>query len=132
MHCDCSNTSNTPQPQPTVDRRIDCLRHQPVRAKSKWVVYAGLSHLAKLTQLERLQLSKTKFTDAGLAHLSGLNQLEVLDLRDTHITNRGLAQLIGRSGILVGELVIDGTEITPEASRRIFPHVVLRPRNYFA
>lgn len=49
--------------------------------------------LSVLRGLKRLQLSRTKITDAGLAGIAPLTDLEVLDLSGTEITDAGLKHL---------------------------------------
>ena len=53
----------------------------------------GLAHLAHLTGLSRLYLSKTRITDAGLAHLTGLTGLEQLSIDGTTVSDAGLRHL---------------------------------------
>ena len=55
---------------------------------------AGMPHLAKLTQLQRLHLERTAVTDAGLAYLSELKELTYLNLYGTKISDQGLRHLI--------------------------------------
>ena len=61
-----------------------------------------------LTQLQWLQLSYTKVTDAGLAHLDGLTQLHYLELADTEVTDAGLVHLEGLTQLQ--ELVLYGSD----------------------
>ncbi len=60
-------------------------------AKTK-VTDAGLVHLAKLTSLTVLDLNGTEITDAGLEHLKRL-WLRRLDVRDTRVTEAGAQML---------------------------------------
>ena len=46
------------------------------------VTDAGLAHLKGLTRLQSLQFEATQVTDAGLKHLKGLTQLQSLDLAE--------------------------------------------------
>ena len=55
---------------------------------------AGLVHLKGLTELQSLDLFRTKITDAGLVYLTGLNKLEDLDL-SVWVTDAGLVHLKG-------------------------------------
>jgi internalin A len=55
----------------------------------------GLKYVARLSQLQRLDLRLTNMTDAGLKELAGLKQLELLDLSDTRVTDAGLKELTG-------------------------------------
>jgi len=56
---------------------------------------AGLVHLADLTKLESLYLSRTHVTDEGLRHVARLKGLKVLVLSDTPTSDDGLAHLAG-------------------------------------
>jgi len=56
---------------------------------------AGLEHLKDLPQLQTLDLSGTKVTDAGLERLQGLRQLQELGLSGTEVTDAGLEHLRG-------------------------------------
>ena len=50
-------------------------------------------HLKGLTNLQSLDLRKTKITDAGLVHLKGLNKLQWLYLMGTKVTDAGVSDL---------------------------------------
>ena len=50
-------------------------------------------NLAKLKQLKRLSLAGSGLSDAGIKHLAGLTNLESLDLRRTKSTAVGVAEL---------------------------------------
>ena len=53
-----------------------------------------LAHLAKFTQLERLDLSRNEqITDAALPHLKRLTNLRELDLRGTSLSDSAVAEL---------------------------------------
>ncbi len=67
-------------------------------------------HLEKLPNLQGLDLSYTKITDAGLDHLKGLTSLERLYLRDTKVTDAGLERLQGLSRL--SGLRLGGTQVT--------------------
>ena len=66
-------------------------------ANCPYLTDAGLKHLAKLHQLQHLDLRWCgKITDAGLKHLAKLHQLQHLDLDGCEkITDAGLKQLVG-------------------------------------
>ncbi len=49
--------------------------------------------IAKLTNLEILDLTQTDVTDQTISHLTGLTKLRVLILNGTRITNAGVAQI---------------------------------------
>ncbi len=54
---------------------------------------AGLAHLKGLTRLRDLDLNHTGVGDAGLAHLAPLTRLESLNLGDTRVTSAGVVHL---------------------------------------
>ena len=56
---------------------------------------AGIVELAKLTSLRELNLAYAELNDEGLAALSGLRQLERLNLDSTNVTDGGIAVLAG-------------------------------------
>jgi len=56
---------------------------------------AGLVHLQGLTSLTQLSLDGTAISDAGLVHLKGLTSLTLLGLKETKITDAGLLHLYG-------------------------------------
>lgn len=62
-----------------------------------------LSPLAALQpdDLQYLQLSSTRVTNAGLVHLRGLTSLRVLWLYDTQVSDAGLVHLQGLTGLRV-------------------------------
>jgi hypothetical protein len=74
-----------------------------------------LSPLATLQSddLQYLQLSGTRVTNAGLSHLRGLTGLRVLWLYDTPISDAGLVHLQGLSGLRV--LNLRSTLVSPAA-----------------
>jgi len=55
----------------------------------------GLKELARLQNLQALDLSHTKVTDAGLKQLAVLKNLHSLDLGASAVTDAGLKQLAG-------------------------------------
>ncbi len=78
--------------------RVRVAKDQPivrVELSRTKVTDAGLKHLAGLKQLRTLYLDHTKVTDAGLKHLSGLRQLQWLHLGHTQVTDAGLKHLAG-------------------------------------
>jgi len=56
---------------------------------------AGTAGLAKLTSLRELNLAYAELNDEGLAALSGLHRLEALNLDSTNVTDSGIAVLAG-------------------------------------
>ena len=84
--------------------------------KVKWFNHAneindeGLRDVAKLTQLERLSLYRTKITDKGLKELADLTHLKRLDLGKTKITDAGLKEVVKFAQL--EQLQLDNTSIT--------------------
>ena len=72
--------------------------------------------MARLSQLQRLDLSFTKITDAGIKELTGLKQLERLDLSDTRVTDAGLKELTGLKQLR--QLVLRRRSSDPNLNRR--------------
>ncbi|UCG46472.1 MAG: hypothetical protein JSU94_13315 [Phycisphaerales bacterium] len=60
---------------------------------------AAMPHLARLTQLEGLDLYEKPVTDAGLGHLATLRSMKELDLRATKVTAASLAMLAGMKSL---------------------------------
>ena len=65
----------------------------PALELDRWAVDADLAHLEGLTGLRKLDLSRTKITDAGVEQLSALPELGDLNLVGTQITGTGLTHL---------------------------------------
>jgi len=61
----------------------------------------GLSHLAGLTRLERLNLDYTAVTDEGLEALSGLASLESLSLDAAEVTDGAVGSLSALSSLKI-------------------------------
>jgi hypothetical protein len=74
------------------------------------VTDAGIEHLKGWTQLKLLILSNTKVTDVGLEHLKGWTQLQVLDLSNTNVTDAGLEHFKGWTQLQ--ELYLSSTKVT--------------------
>ena len=72
----------------------------------------GLSHLARLTRLERLTVHGKRITDAGIEHLKPLKALRSLNLWGTSITGAGLRHLSGMHWL--ESLNLDGSGITDD------------------
>lgn len=77
----------------------------------------GLVHVARLYNLERLDLGGKAITDEGLARLAGLVNLRVLDLSGTNITDAGLEHLKGMEDLR--SLNVRSTRVTPGAVDRL-------------
>ncbi len=58
---------------------------------------AGLKDVARLRQLQELDLSETGVHDWGLKHLAGLKQLQVLQLMADGNSNKQISQIVGIS-----------------------------------
>ena len=74
-------------------------------------------HVARLTALEKLFLSKTQLTDDGLAQLQGLSKLKKLSLEETQITDDGLKALHGMRSLRA--LYLYGTGVTEAGAERL-------------
>ena len=74
------------------------------------ITNAGLAYLEKSTNLKELWLDGCVITDAGLAHIKALKNLESLRLNNTKITDTGLVQLTGLSKLT--NLGLDYTEVS--------------------
>ena len=74
------------------------------------VTDVGIAHLSELSSLESLDLSQTKIADAGLAHLKGLVSLKRLSLDDTTIGDPGLVHL--RHIASLKRLNLDRTQVS--------------------
>jgi hypothetical protein len=85
---------------------------------------AGVSHLASMECLNRLDLSATGITDAGLEHLGQLSELTWLDLSRTSVTDRGMHALAKLSAL--EWLGLGDTEVTPAGLRLLVELANLR------
>jgi Leucine-rich repeat (LRR) protein len=74
----------------------------------------GLSQLAGLPGLKRLDLSATEVSDAGLVHLIAMKRLATVNLAAIRITKQGLAQLQNARPDLTIEL-----EIPPDVAEGV-------------
>jgi hypothetical protein len=88
-----------------------------------------LSPLSRLQpeDLQYLQLSGTRVTNAGLAHLQRLTGLRVLWLYDTRINDQGLVHLQGLTNLRV--LNLRGTLVSPggvDALQQTLPECEIR------
>ena len=73
------------------------------------VTDAEIAHLEGLTELQTLEITKTKVSDAGLIYLKGLTKLQRLDLSFTPINGAGLIHLKGLTE--VRELKLHATNV---------------------
>jgi hypothetical protein len=71
---------------------------------------AGLRHLVSLPKLRRLELDGCQITDAGLQHIKGLKNLSILSLNGTQITDDGMKVVTALSDL--AQLRLDKTAIT--------------------
>jgi len=81
----------------------------------KGVTDAMLTEVAKLKNLEELELLDVAITDRGLSHLAGHPKLRRLQLADTKVTGTGLSHL---AKTLVS-LELRGDAVTTEGARTI-------------
>jgi internalin A len=70
----------------------------------------GLAHLAGMKSLVTLNLGYTRTTDEGLAHLKGITGLRKLYLFNTQVTDPGLSHLEGLKNLK--ELFLGGSKVT--------------------
>jgi hypothetical protein len=81
----------------------------------------GMQHLAKVENLNFLDLSETKVTDRGLKELTtgNANNLEFLKLRETRVTDTGLKDVAKLTKLIF--LNLSGTPITDAGLRELTP-----------
>ena len=77
----------------------------------------GLTHIKTLTELQELNLGRTKVTDAGLAQLEGMSKLVELTLDSTEVGDLGLARIEGLNRITT--LSLDRTKVTDDGVARL-------------
>jgi len=70
----------------------------------------GLVYLADLTNLKRLNLSKSRMLGRGLKHLANLKNLTHLNLADTSVSDEDLRHLAGMAKL--EHLDLSGTQVT--------------------
>jgi Leucine-rich repeat (LRR) protein len=75
--------------------RVDLSRNSDEPFPGKLPIDAVLGHLERLHQLQELDLSYSKVSDAGLVHLESLSQLEWLLLAHTRVADAELTHLEG-------------------------------------
>jgi hypothetical protein len=79
---------------------------------------AGMAHVARLEELQKLSLSKTAVDDASLQHLRDLTQLVELNLfGNEQIGDRGMAALAGVQNLRT--LKLQETSVSDEGLRRL-------------
>ena len=93
-----------------IEKRSGSKEVQEIQMTSGRTTDAGLEPIHLLPELKVLGLASTRITDAGLKHLAGMEGLEVLDLTITKVTDQGLAPLATLEGLT--ELNLSGTEIS--------------------
>jgi hypothetical protein len=78
-------------------KEIACLRAVKTLylSHSADVSDTGIAYVAKLTNLETLDLSGTGISDAGIAKLAALTHLKDLDIHWTNVSDAGLRHLCG-------------------------------------
>ena len=77
-----------------------------------------LGYLRGLTQLESINLSRTRVTDAGLSQLSGLSTLDYLNLYGTAVTDAGLKSLKGLKKLK--RLFLSETKVTEDGTKKFW------------
>ena len=95
-----------------VDNNNSAVRLDLKRTK---ITNADLVHLEALTKLQDLILFDTKITDAGMVHMIGLTNLRTLELSGTNITDAGLEYLKGLHNLQA--LYHNRTQVTIEGSK---------------
>ena len=89
-----------------------------VDLSNTWVTDADLAKLARLPQLESINLAYTKITDQGLEHLAPLKNVKVLDLYYAEsVTDLGIAHLKHWKNL--EHLNVRGTKVTST----LFEHI---------
>jgi hypothetical protein len=78
----------------------------------------GIGYLRNLTEMERLGIGGPDFTDEGLVYLARMQKLDHLTINDGQITDAGLANLEGLKAI--GYLNISSRQrFSPAALQRL-------------
>ena len=54
-----------------------------------------MKHLATLTSLQTLDLSRARLTDVGLKELAKIKSLRSLNIRETKVTDAGAEEFLG-------------------------------------
>src|SRR5438552_2449333 len=89
-----------------------------VDLSNAWMTDADLEKLARLPQLERINLAYTKITDLGLEHLAPLQNVKVLDLYYAEfVTDLGIAHL--KHWRNLEHLNVRGTKVTSSLFEQI-------------
>jgi Leucine-rich repeat (LRR) protein len=97
-----------------------------VDLSSAWLTDADLEKLARLPQLETINLAYTKITDLGLEHLAPLKNVKVLDLYYAEaVSDLGIAHLKHWKNL--EHLNVRGTKVTST----LFEHVAKMTRLKF-
>jgi Leucine Rich repeat len=77
----------------------------------------GIQHVAKLENLNFLDLSETKVSDRSLKELTKVKNLEYLKLRQTRVTDTGLKDVAKLTNLVI--LNLSGTPITDAGLREL-------------
>ena len=92
-----------------------------VDLSNTWVTDADLAKLARLPQLESINLAYTKITDQGLEHLAPLKNVKVLNLYYAEsVTDQGIAHLKHWKNL--EHLNLRGTKVTSSLFEHIAQH----------
>lgn len=84
---------------------------------STTVTDKGLAHLGGMKSLTALNLGYTRTTDEGLAHLKGLTSLRKLYLFNTQVTDTGLTHLEGLKNLK--EISLSGSKVTKSGVEKL-------------
>ena len=76
-----------------------------------------LEHLAGLTKLSNLDLSRARITDVGLQRLKGLPRLGLLNISSTQVTDDGLEHLRGLTNLWM--LSLGYTQVTDKGGEHL-------------
>lgn len=112
---------------------------EPLKKQIVWlklddaaITDAAMIEIGKLTNLTRLQLSRTNITDKGLAALQDLQQLQSLNLVGTKVTGEGVLQIKKLKKLKYLYLYQTGVESGHwSLLQKEFPSVQLDSGNYY-
>ena len=90
----------------------------------------AMEHIAKLSNLTRLQLARTGVTDNGIAKLKSLQLLQSLNLVGTKVTARGILSLSPLKNLKYMYLYQTGAITDSLSLRKAFPSTQLDFGNY--
>jgi hypothetical protein len=91
LHLDISNTGVTDSGLKYLEKAASLRRL--ILKDNTGISNSGLGHIANLTGLESLDISKSKIDDFGIDHLKGLTALRFLGIRKSGISRAGKEEL---------------------------------------